>query len=172
MAETTGGTSTNNPTSLSLPGRRINAVHCLLIPLNKELMLLPNAAIAEVISYTEPEPITGAPDWLRGQLAWREHQIPVISFELASGGEAKKFGDGSRIAVLNTLNSNPKVPYVAIIAQGIPHLQLVLPKTILENKDAISQRQSVAAQVVIEGQEALVPDLDDLEHRLENLQGQ
>ncbi|MCG6887924.1 MAG: chemotaxis protein CheW [Proteobacteria bacterium] len=169
MTDSTGNSSTSNPASL--PGRRIDAIHCLLIPMYGGSLLLPNAALAEVITYTDPMPIDDAPDWLLGHLNWREHTIPLISFELASGGEAGTTREGSRIAVLNTLNSNPKVPYVAILVQGIPHLQLVLPDTLTENKAATRQRPSVSAQVVLDGQEVLVPDLDSLEHRIENLKG-
>lgn len=169
MTESTGDTSTSKP--VSLPGKRINAIHCLLIQLYQDLLLLPNAAVAEVVAYTEPEPIADAPDWLLGQLIWREHTVPLISFELASGGTVGEgFGD-RRIAVLNTLNSNPDVPYVAIMIQGIPHLQVVVPDAITENKDAVKERPSVSAQVVVEGQEVLVPDLDSLEHRITSLQG-
>jgi hypothetical protein len=57
------------------------------------------------------------------------------------------------------------------LVQGIPHLQLVLPDTLTENKAATRQRPSVSAQVVLDGQEVLVPDLDSLEHRIENLKG-
>ena len=171
MTESTGSSSSSNPNPAALPGKGITAIHCLLIPLHNEMILLPNAAVAEVVAYSEPEPIEDAPDWLLGKLNWRDHMVPLISFEVASGGQMAVNQDGARIAVLNTLNSNPNVPYVAIVIQGIPHLQVVVPDIIEENRNADAERPSVSAQIVVEGQEVLVPDLDSLEQRIISLQG-
>ena len=68
MTTTTGSTPPGGK-SVALPGRRLDAIHCLLIPLHKETMLLPNAAVAEVIAYSDPESIPDAPDWLHGWLS-------------------------------------------------------------------------------------------------------
>ena len=157
--------------SVALPGRRLEAVHCLLIPLHEETMLLPNAAVAEVIAYSEPETIPDAPDWLMGWLAWRDRKVPLISFEAASGRVIPDDFQGSRIAVLNTLNSNPRVPYIALLIQDIPKLHLVQPDSITERDDA-EPRQSVAGQLLADGEPVLVPDLDDLELRVERLRSQ
>jgi chemosensory pili system protein ChpC len=157
--------------SVALPGRRLEAVHCLLIPLHEETMLLPNAAVAEVIAYSEPETIPDAPDWLMGWLAWRDRKVPLISFEAASGRVIPDDFQGSRIAVLNTLNSNPRVPYIALLIQDIPKLHLVQPDSITERDDA-EPRQSIAGQLLADGEPVLVPDLDDLELRVERLRSQ
>ena len=91
--------------SVALPGRRLEAVHCLLIPLHKETMLLPNAAVAEVIAYSDPETIPDAPDWLQGWLSWRDRKVPLISFEVASGRKMSTDKLGKRIAVLKDRKS-------------------------------------------------------------------
>lgn len=157
--------------SVALPGRRLEAVHCLLLPLLEETMLLPNAAVAEVISYAEPELISDGPDWLLGWLAWRDRKVPLISFEVASGRKMSDDLQGNRIAVLNTLNSNPRVPYIAVLIQDLPKLRLVQPDSITERDDA-EPRQSVAGQYLADGDPVLVPDIDDLELRVERLRSQ
>lgn len=154
--------------SVALPGRRLEAVHCLLIPLHKETMLLPNAAVAEVIAYSDPETIPDAPDWLQGWLSWRDRKVPLISFEVASGRKMSTDILGKRIAVLNTLNSNPRVPYIAILIQDIPKLYLIQPDTLTERSD-VNPRQSIVAQLLADGEPVIVPDLDDLEQRVERL---
>ena len=78
---------------------------------------------------------------------------------------------GQRIAVLNTLNSNPRVPYIAVLIQNIPKLQLVQPDTVTERND-VNPRQSIAAQLLANGEPVIVPDLDDLEQRVERLRSQ
>jgi len=40
----------------------------LMIPVTGTKVLLPNATVAEVITYSVPEKIAGAPPWLLGRL--------------------------------------------------------------------------------------------------------
>lgn len=153
----------------NLQGQEYQAVHCLKIPLHEDSALLPNAAVAEVIAFNEPEQISDAPEWLLGKMQWRDRKIPLISLEAASGGDVIE-KTGPRIAVLNTLNSNPKVPYIAILMQGIPSLMVVKPDTIIWDEDKQANKsQSVSGYVTLDGDTSMVPDIDNLEQRIENL---
>ena len=49
----------------------------VMVPVTDGRVLLPNATVAEVISYTTPDPIAGAPAWLLGRLSWRGWRLPV-----------------------------------------------------------------------------------------------
>ena len=40
----------------------------VLIQVTGGRLLLPNACIAEILSVADPEPISGAPDWLLGRI--------------------------------------------------------------------------------------------------------
>jgi chemosensory pili system protein ChpC len=146
-------------------GKMQDVVHCLTIPLHNETALLPNAAIAEVISYKEVTPLADAPDWFIGHIEWREKRVPLISFEAISGKEAQKPVKNSRIAVLNTLNANAILPYIAILSQGIPSLAIVQEHG-LEDKEIDDDRQVIGAIVDVAGIEALVPNIDEIEQRL------
>jgi chemosensory pili system protein ChpC len=147
-----------------------DAVHCLQIPMYEESILLPNAAVAEVIGYIEPEPLPDAPDWYLGKISWREHQVPLISFEVASGGQNPGYLGGSRIAVLNTLQGNRQFPYIAIVTQGIPSLKLVREKQIASDQRDSEERQSIAGFVQLDNVSLVIPDIDDLEARIQRLQ--
>lgn len=147
-----------------------DTVHCLQIPMYEESVLLPNAAVAEVIGYMEPEPLPDAPDWFLGKITWREHKVPLISFEMVSGGQNPGTLQGVRIAVLNTLQGNTRLPYIAIVTQGIPSLKLVREQQISPDQRDASARQSIAGFVQLEGVSLVVPDIDDLEARIERLQ--
>lgn len=153
----------------ALQGKEYQAVHCLKIPLLNESALLPNAAVAEVIAYSEPERVSDAPNWFMGHLQWRDHRVPLISLEAVSGAEMFE-KTGSRIAVLNTLNSNPRVPYIAILLQGIPSLAVVKPDTLKWNEENPTlENQTVSAYVDLDGDKSMVPDIDNLEKRIEKL---
>jgi chemosensory pili system protein ChpC len=149
--------------------KQFETVHSLLLPLNKELLLLPNAAVAEVIAYSEPEQLNGAPDWLLGMMSWRERRIPLISFESISDGEPGRSHKNCRIAILNTLNGNDRVPYIAVLMQGLPSLQVVRPNSIQYTDKPSAPRQSIKAYVNLNGVAALIPDLDELEKRIQNI---
>ncbi len=150
-------------------GQGAGVIHCLTIPLNDETALLPNAAIAEVIAYKEPTPISDAPEWFLGYIEWREKRVPVISFEAVSGKEVKAARKNSRIAILNTLNGNAQLPYVGILSQGIPSLAVVQEQALEGKGDYDESRQTIAAFVDLGGIEALIPDIDEIEQRLIHL---
>jgi len=147
-------------------GKTAGVVHCLTIPLHEETALLPNAAIAEVITYKEPTAIEDGPDWFLGYMEWRDHKVPLISYEAVSGREVYPPVKNSRIAVLNTLTGNTRIPYVGILTQGIPSLAIVQEQGLQDKALADDSRQSVGAFVELGGVEALVPDIDDIEQRL------
>jgi chemosensory pili system protein ChpC len=150
--------------------RQYDAVHCLLLPLNIDVALLPNAAVAEVVPYIEPVAVEDAPDWLIGYVNWRERRVPLVMFEAASDGEVGRITKISRIAVLNTLNGNSELPYIAIVMQGLPSLQIVRANTIQYADRPTMQRQSIKAYVNLNGSVAILPDIDDLESRLMRIQ--
>jgi len=155
-------------TEIAATGQAHEAIHCLTIPLYEETVLLPNAAIAEIVAYMEPEMIEGAPDWLLGNVSWRDTQVPLISFEAISGKDAGSAKKNSRIAVLNTLNGNAKIPYVGILSQGIPSIALVQEQGIEESSDQDS-RIAVGATINVGGVEVLIPNIDELEQQLQAL---
>lgn len=153
-------------TEMTTSGKRAGAIHCLTIPIHEETVLLPNAAIAEVVAYKEPVPIDDAPDWFLGFMEWRDKRVPLISFEAVSGKDVQAAKGTSRIAVLNTLNGNTQIPYIAVLSQGIPSLALVQEQG-LEDKDiADNSRPTVSAYVKLGGIEALIPNIDEIEQRL------
>ncbi|VAW92283.1 hypothetical protein MNBD_GAMMA22-322 [hydrothermal vent metagenome] len=156
-----------------LHAKKLDTVHCLFIPLQEELLLLPNSNIAEVVSYEEPTPFDDAPPWLLGRVPWRERLIPLLSFGVISGKKKKaKVTKNSRIVVLNTLNGNSELPYIAIIAQGIPHLETLNENKIIDAEDQASDdRYSILRHVIIDDKQAVIPDVDDIEMRLLRLHG-
>src|SRR5437899_551186 len=62
----------------------------VMIPITGGRVLLPNATIAEVVSYTNPEKIPNAPDWLLGRLPWRGWRLPLFSFAMLSGSTPQR----------------------------------------------------------------------------------
>jgi len=156
-------------TTAAIYGKQLDSIHCLLIPILGEHLLLPNAAVAEVVPYADHEKVDGAPEWFLGRMLWRDRHIPLIAFEAVTGGDLPPLQKQSRIAVLNTLNANTDLPYIGILTQGIPHLQVVQEPHMMRDEQPADPRASVADYVLLNGESAVVPDLDALEDRLMRL---
>jgi len=138
-------------------------VRSQLIPLHNIRLVLPNTAIAEVISYHKPQPLDDMPPWLTGLLSWRGLQIPLISFETASMDQAPQTSRRSRVIVLNTLTGSDQLPFYGILAQGIPRLMGLDGSNILDAPNAQEGQKFVLRQVLVEGHPAVIPDLNAME---------
>lgn len=130
-------------------------------------LMLPNACIAEILSVADPEPIENAPEWLLGRIRWRGWQVPLIAFSTLAGiGEHDASLRGQRVLVLKTLGGDARLPYFALLTQGFPRLVTVSPAMLVEQPDA-ELGEGVAASVRYQDEEALVPDMDGIERRLQ-----
>ena len=136
----------------------------VVIQLAGARLLLPNAAIAEVLSYAPPEPVAGAPDWLLGRMRWRGWQLPLISFSRLAGLAEENGGLGSKVLVFKALGGNAKAPYFAILTQGFPRLVTVSREGLKVDADGGELPLAVLARVILNQDDALVPDLVAIEN--------
>lgn len=138
----------------------------VLIQVADARLLLPNATIAEVLSYASPEPLADAPDWLLGRIRWRGWQLPLMSFSRFAGIAEEEGGLGSKVIVLKALGGNPRQPYFAMLTQGFPRLVTVTESTLATLDDDGALPVGVLARVRLNENEAMVPDLAALEQRV------
>jgi chemosensory pili system protein ChpC len=137
----------------------------VLIQVAGARLLLPNATIAEVLSFADPEPIADAPDWLLGRIRWRGWQLPLVAFSRLAGIADEKGGLGSKVIVLKALGGDPKAPFFAVLTQGFPRLVTVSDDTVVTD-DAMGEMAlpvGVQARVLLNEDQALLPDLEAVE---------
>ena len=144
----------------SIPDQIIRGV---LIQVANARLLLPNATIAEVLSYSDPEPIADAPDWLLGRTRWRGWQVPLVSFSRFTGVADEKGGLGSKVIVLKALGGDAKRPFFALLTQGFPRLVTVTEGVLATEADGADLPAGVLARVRLNEDDAVVPDLAALE---------
>jgi chemosensory pili system protein ChpC len=136
----------------------------VLIQVAGARLLLPNATIAEVLSFADPDPVANAPDWLLGRIRWRGWQLPLIAFARLAGIADERGGLGSKVVVLKALGGDPKAPFFALLTQGFPRL-VTVPQAALaadaDNGEALPA--GVQARVVLNEDAALLPDLEQVE---------
>ena len=146
-----------------------NDIRGVLIQVAGARLLLPNATIAEVMSFADPEPIVDAPDWLLGRIRWRGWQLPLIAFARLSGIAEEKGGLGSKVIILKALGGNAKSPFFALLTQGFPRLVTVARSALVAQEEGESSLPTgVRARVLLNDDDALLPDLE----QIENLIGQ
>jgi chemosensory pili system protein ChpC len=134
----------------------------LYLPVEGYKLLLPNVSVAEVVEYIQPECESDMPEYYLGKVTWRGIQLPLLSYELANG-QARPGKNGSeRIAVINTIGKNHKrLPFFALLTQGIPRLVKVSAE-LVENNDHKAGQVDLRA-VRLDGEEAVIPDIISLE---------
>ncbi|KLI99602.1 chemotaxis protein CheW [Luteimonas sp. FCS-9] len=149
----------------------VNAAHdirCVLIRVGSTPLLLPNATISEVLSYSAPEPVPAAPAWLPGRLRWRGWRLPLVAFATLSGQEDDAAGLGSKVIVLKALGGDARLPYFALVTHGFPRLVTVSPGQLVDagTEGGASLPFAVRARVRLGEEVVQIPDLDAIERAL------
>ena len=125
-------------------------------------MLLPNATVAEVVLYRKPDPVEGAPPWILGTIVWRGWRVPVISPVVLAERENEEDPSRANLAILKGLGG--KVSHLAVPARGVPRLTTVGPGDAEVGDAPIGN--GVLRPVMIDGEAADIPDLDQIQRML------
>lgn len=153
-------------------------LYAVLISVLNDTLLLPNLAIAEVVSpdalkvpaFSDP----GAEaDWYAGSLTWSGIEVPVVRFERLNGGGLEGPGRRTRVVILNAVghgSTGGAARRFGVICEGYPHL-LTLNRAAIrptglrqgDDPELVLNRARVASQ------ETLIPDLAAIERRIVRL---
>ena len=134
-------------------------VRSVLVPVAGSDLLMPNAAIAEIVAYNAPEPIEQAPDWVLGHVLWHGWKVPVIAFGMLTEQVASEPTQTARICVTKCLIGHERMPYIGILAQGFPRLVTVTEDAMTEVPEGPSHI-AIAGRALVRDHDALLPDLD------------
>ena len=135
----------------------------VMIPVTGGRILLPNATVAEVITYSTPEKIPNAPPWLLGRLSWRGWRLPLFSFSMLAGTVKEEGLSNAKVAVLKALGGHAKMPFLAMLAQGFPRLTTVTPDLLIPTGDESEHAPGVHAHVLVRDDQAVIPNLGQIE---------
>jgi chemosensory pili system protein ChpC len=135
----------------------------VLITVNQGRLLLPNASVAEVITFSDPEPVENAPAWMLGQIRWRGWRLPLLSFSRFAGWSGEEGQISAKVVVLKALGGNPKLPYFAMLSQGFPRLVTVSRAALAEAHAIEELPVGIHSMVMLNDDAAAVPDLLSLE---------
>ena len=138
----------------------------LLIPMIGRPMLLPNVSVAEIVPWIEPVKPDSSPEWLLGEIIWRDSKIPLLSLELMNDTDLEEAYSGQRIAVMNGVGET-KHKFYAISVQGLPRLVRVHNEGVSGDKELSEPAYSM--NLLISGERVMIPDFDYVEAQLEAL---
>jgi len=143
-------------------------VYAVLVSLASDTLLLPNAAVAEVISAERMDPPpAGSPPWLAGRATYNNRQLAVVRFEAMNGGTVPEDSRRTRLAVIQPLTGALRTGQYAIVCQGYPHL-VTLNRTALKKEALVSgdDEDLILTRVSIANTNALIPNLEKIEELL------
>lgn len=138
-------------------------IHSLEIPLGGVSLLLPSAAIAEVTSYSELDPIPGAAPWVLGVFGWRTQAVPVVSFEALLGRAPAAASASSKLVVFYPLAGRRAWEFFALLSAGEPRPRAIDTETAVAAGSAeLPDTPYIAAGLRSETGVLAIPDLDAL----------
>ena len=140
-------------------------VDCLLIPLKDKNLLLPNVTVAEIIPFSHLLTTASGVDWILGRIDWRGTPVPVMCYEMLNNQPAPAPNPNARFAVINGIGNNARMPFYAMLIQGIPRLVHIAENDIQE-VEAMNMGPYDQSAVTLNGENAMIPDLDQVEKTL------
>ncbi|MDN5848265.1 MAG: chemotaxis protein CheW [Nitrococcus sp.] len=147
------------------------SIRCFLIPISDHNLLLPAAVVAEVAGFQEADPVPDClaeQEWLFGFANWRNQKIPLISMEAVITGERADPSAHARIVVLKGIGGRLQLPYFAVLTQHVPR-PTILFEPAVESLDEFEPIPGIHGQVLVNGEPALLPDLEEIESQLHTI---
>ena len=143
-------------------------LYAVLVSLASDTLLVPNAAIAEVVSIDNLRgPADGLPPWIAGSVSYNNRELAVVRFEVLNGGSAVEDSRRTRLAIVQPVTTALRTGQYALVCQGYPHL-VTLNRTALRKEELVSTDNAdvVFTRVSIANTNALIPNLEKVEQLL------
>jgi chemosensory pili system protein ChpC len=138
-------------------------LYAVLVALQSDTLLLPNLAVAEVVSPEGLRRISGSPPWFSGLLNWQGHELPIARFELLNNGAAEPVNRRTRVVVINAVSTRLSVGRYGLLAEGYPHLVTLNRAALRSSEQRPQDSDLVLSRVKVASQEALIPNLERIE---------
>ena len=142
-------------------------VYAVLVTLPGDTLLLPNAAVVEVLSADRLKEASAGPDWLAGSIVHEGQALPVIQFEVLNGGARTEPTRRTRVAILHGISGQLGGGRFGVLCQGYPHL-VTLNRAATRNttRNPGDREDLVLTRIRIANTAAAIPDFDVLEAEL------
>lgn len=144
-----------------------DTVYGKLLPLRGISVLLPGAAVQDVLIMDAMSVTTDGPIWLLGLCDWQQASLPVISLEAMAGQPLPVRMPRSRLAVVNSLGTSLDPGLFVVLSQGYPlHLPGINRAALQRLPDEADDTHIALSHVRIASTDALIPDLERIERNI------
>ena len=147
----------------------VDQVKCVVLTVNEDRLVMPNAAIAEIVPIRNIINVANKPGWMLGYLDWRGNSVPLVSFEAIGGVRMPSLASGDvKAAVVYSISEDKEFPFISFLVQGAPQVVNLVPTDVIENKEEI-QHPAIEQKVMIKGEMASILDLEKLEFLIKHI---
>jgi chemosensory pili system protein ChpC len=138
-------------------------IKCLILPVQGRPVVLPNAAVAEIITQQDIEPCADAPPWLLGTGQWRGMHIPLVAFDSLTGERADTPQAAGRFVVVFGLEGEGAPGFYGIRIDALPRSETVDAERLQPVDGAAHPSEYIGARARLSDErQCLVPDFDAL----------
>jgi chemosensory pili system protein ChpC len=137
-------------------------LHSLEVPLDGITLLVPSAAVAEVINLQNMAPVPFSQPWLKGAIGWRTLAVPVISFEALLGTPVRAAPVSGKLVIFYPLGGRKDWEFFAMFATGEPRPQVLDGSQPVAEASELPDSPYIAAGLQVDGRLMLIPDLEAL----------
>ncbi len=141
----------------------------MLLTLQSENVIVPNASVAEVVPSRDVTSVEDAPDWVLGKMKWRGTEVPLVSFEIA-GDSSARATNSTQIAVLYSLDADSQYPYIGLAISGVPHISRFTREQIRSDENAQTSHPMVAQKIRVNGAAVSIVDIAAMEQMVSSAQ--
>ena len=145
-----------------MAGEGSRQLKCLVLPVKGTPVIVPNSAVAEIITQQDIAPSGNTPDWFLGTGAWRGTEIPLIAFDRLCGERQDVPEASGRFVVLFGLEGEGAPPFYGIRIDALPRSETVDGERLQPARGPAHASEYVAARAIVGDRECLVPDFDAL----------
>jgi len=144
------------------------SIKSIILTLRNKLVVVPNAAVAEIISVQDIREAENSPKWVLGKARWRGVDLPVVSYDAAAGDDAHTASLNTQVAVMYSASDDEdrKYPYIGLAMHGVPHVSTFSREQIKLDDTASDDHPMVAQRVRINGAAAGILDIQAIEKML------
>lgn len=137
-------------------------VKCLLLSMTGPAVIVPNAAVAELITQNTVTSVEGAPDWLIGRGSWRGLDIPLIAFDRMCGEREEPPPGSGRFVVLFGLEQEGAPAFYGIRIDRLPRSETIDREGLIAAGEPEHASEFVAMRARLGDRDCLIPDFDAL----------
>ncbi len=137
-------------------------LHSLEVPLAGTTLLIPSAAIAEVINPISVTAVPFSQPWLMGVIGWRTLAIPVISMEVLLGMAPPAPTANGKFLVFYPMNGRRDWEFYALLSVAEPRPQALDGSQPVVTDSELPDSPYIAAGLKIANRPMLIPDFEEL----------